>query len=258
MGRLSPLAPLERSIVFQPDPYPVGDWQPTGLGHEDVWFETPDGAKLHGWFVGHPQPRAVALFFHGNAGNITSRDLILRQLNQRHAVAVMTFDYRGYGRSEGDPSEPGVLRDARAARAWLAKRTGVGEHDIVLIGHSLGGGVAVDLAAKDGARALVLSSTFSSLPDVGAHHAPLFPAHIVMTQRLDSINKIGRYQGPLLQCHGDADRVIPIELGRRLFETAPGPKRFVEVPGGTHNPPWSDEFHGALRDLLASLPPPYR
>ena len=255
LGPLSPLAPLERSLVFYPVPYPQGNWQPVGLAYEDVWFEAADGARLHGWFVPHPRPRAVALFLHGNAGNITSRASVLRALHGRHDLAVMTFDYRGFGRSEGKPNEQGILRDARAVRAWLAQRTGVTERDIVLFGRSLGGGVAVDLAAKDGARGLVLASTFTSLPDVGAHHVPWVPTRWIMSNRLNSLAKIKQYDGPLLQSHGDADQVVPYEFGKMLFEAAPGPKQFVTMFGAGHNDPWNDEFHNQLDALLASLEP---
>ncbi len=252
MGPLSPLAPLERSLVFQPVPYPDGDWQPIDLDYENAWFESSDGTKLHGWFVPHSRPRAVALFCHGNAGNITSRASTLRSLHDR-GLAVMTFDYRGYGRSQGKPNEKGILDDARAARAWLAARAGVEEQNVVLIGRSLGGGVAVDLAAKDGARALVLSSTFSSLPETAVHHLPWVPARFLMTNRLNSLAKIKNYHGPLLQVHGNADRVIPYELGLKLFKAAPGRKKFVTIQGAGHNDPWNDKFHEALDEFIDSL-----
>lgn len=253
---LSPLAPVERSLVFQPVAYPDGDWQvPASIPIEDAWFEADDGTQLHGWFLPHPKPRGVALFCHGNAGNITSRGPTLWLLNQRHGLSIMTFDYRGYGRSQGAPNENGILQDARAARRWLAKRTGVNEHDIVLMGRSLGGAVAVDLASRDGARGLVLASTFSSLPDVAAHHMPWALPHWNMSMRLNSVRKIRDYRGPLLQSHGDADEVIPIELGRKLFDAAPGPKQLVIIPGGGHNDPQSDEYYIALDRFLGSLPP---
>jgi fermentation-respiration switch protein FrsA (DUF1100 family) len=204
--------------------------------------------------LGHPKPRAVALFCHGNAGNIVSRGELLWILNQRHGLAVMTFDYRGYGKSEGKPSERGILQDARAARTWLASRAGVAEADIVLMGRSLGGAVAVDLAARDGARGLVLASTFSSLPAVAAHHVPWALPSLNMTQRLNSAKKIRDYFGPLLQSHGDADELIPIELGRKLFDAAPGPKRFIVLPGAGHNDPQTEEYRLALDEFIASLP----
>ena len=119
LGPLSPLRSVERALIFQPTECPVGDWQP-GIPVEDAWFQADDGTRLHGWFLPHPHPRGVALFMHGNAGNISSRAESLYILNRRHGLAIMTFDYRGYGKSEGTPSESGILQDARAARLWLA------------------------------------------------------------------------------------------------------------------------------------------
>ncbi|QDT92963.1 alpha/beta hydrolase [Gimesia algae] len=254
LGPLSPLVPVERALVYQPRPFPESDSLPENLPFEDAWFETEDGTRLHGWFLGHPKPRAVALFCHGNAGNIVSRGETLKILQERHGLAIMTFDYRGYGKSEGKPSERGILQDARAARAWLASRAGVEETEIVLMGRSLGGAVAVDLAAQDGARGLVLASTFSSLPDAAAHHMPwIFPS-LNMTQRLNSAGKIGNYSGPLLQSHGDKDLLIPIELGRKLFDAAGGPKQFIVIPGAGHNDPQPEEYRRVFDEFIASLP----
>ena len=182
----------------------------------------------------------------------------LKELHDRHAVTVLGFDYRGYGRSAGVPSEAGLLQDARAAREWLAKRTGIAEREIVLMGRSLGGGVVVDLAAKDGARGLILESTFTSLPDVADHHLPLVPSRLLMQNRFNSLSKIGQYQGPLLQSHGDADRVVPYALGKQLFEAAAGPKQFVAIEGGDHNSPQSEEYHRAFDTFIDSLPQPGR
>jgi fermentation-respiration switch protein FrsA (DUF1100 family) len=146
------------------------------------------------------------------------------------------------------------LADARAARAWLAKRTGVSESQIVLMGESLGGGVMVDLASQDGARALILDSTFSALPDVAAHHYRWLPVRWLMRNRFDSLAKIGAYRGPLLQMHGDADTIIPLTIGQRLFEAANEPKRFVVLPGHDHNDVRPHEFYAALDAFVAELP----
>jgi fermentation-respiration switch protein FrsA (DUF1100 family) len=249
-----PLANLERSMVFQPAKYPAGNWQPVALDFEDAWFQAADGTRLHGWYCPHPAPRAVVLLTHGNAGNITHRAGVLRRLNHEHGLAVMTFDYRGYGRSEGTPNEEGILQDARAARAWLAARANLPQRDIVLMGRSLGGAVAVDLAANDGARGLILQSTFTSLPDVASDHVWWVPTGLIMRNRLDSRGKLDRYHGPLLISHGDADRVIPCEHGRRLFEVANLPKRFVPLPGAGHNDPQTREYYVALDEFIDSLP----
>ena len=245
---------LEDSIIFQPRAYPAGDWAPQP-GVEDAWFASADGTRLHGRFAATKEPRAVVLYAHGNAGNVTDLQDTVRLFRDRLNVSVLVFDYRGYGRSEGKPTEGGVLADARAARRWLAARTNVREQDIVLVGRSLGGGVAVDLAANDGARGLVLESTFSSLPDAAAGHFPLVPVRHLMSTRLDSAAKISNYRGPLLQTHGDADRVVPYALGRKLFAAANGPKQFVPVPGGGHNDPPSREYLAALDRFLDALPP---
>jgi len=253
-GCVSPMVTAyENSQVYQPVKYPAGDWQPAGLVYEDAFFQAEDGTHLHGWYLPHPHPRAVILFAHGNAGNLSHRREMLEELRDRHQVSVMIFDYRGYGRSEGKPREAGLLQDARAARRWLSQRTGVGERDIVLMGRSLGGGVAVDLAANDGAGGLILVNTFSSLVDVAEHHIPWLPADKLMVNRLDSLSKIDHYHGPLLQTHGDKDRVIPYEYALELFGQANSPKQFVMVSDGTHNGPLSEDFHAALDELLDSV-----
>lgn len=248
----SSLESLEKKVLFQPSRYPAGAWAPKDLVFEDAWFNAEDDVRLHGWYCPVERPRAVVLYAHGNAGNITSRYWKLRLLTEKLGVSVLVFDYRGYGKSEGAPSEAGILADGRAARRWLAQRTGLPETDIVLLGESLGGAVAVDLAAEQGARALILESTFSSIPDVAA--SKLSSGGSLVRSQLDSASKIGRYHGPLLQTHGDADKVIPFALGKKLHEAANAPKQFVRVPGGGHNGPPSREYLAALDRFLASLP----
>jgi fermentation-respiration switch protein FrsA (DUF1100 family) len=250
-------AKIENSIVFQPRPFPQGDWTPDPR-IADVWIDAPDGVRLHGWLAEpvRDPPRAVVLYTHGNGGNVTTRRHVIDLFRDRMGATVLVFDYRGYGRSGGRPTEGGVLEDARAARRWLAGRAGVREGDVVLAGHSLGGGVAVDLAARDGARGLVLEGTFTNLPDVAASHVPLLPVRAVMSARLDSVAKIRAYHGPLLQVHGDADRIVPYDLGRQLFRAANEPKQFVTIPGGGHNEHYTAEYVAALDQFIDSLPRP--
>jgi hypothetical protein len=246
---------LENSLIFFPSVYPEGFWQPQDLAFEDAWFEAPDGTQLHGWYVPHENPRAVILFAHGNGGNLSHRAEIVGQMVRRLGVSMLVFDYRGYGRSAGSPHEAGVLADARAARRWLAQRAGIAESDVVLFGDSLGGGVMVDLAAKDGARGLILLNTFSSLPDVAAFHYRWLPVKMLMRSRLDSRSKIGDYHGPLIQFHGDRDSIVPLSLAERLFDAAHEPKRFVTVPNGDHNDPPTALFFQGLDEFLNTLPP---
>lgn len=257
MGRFSPLATLEKNLVYHPTSYP-SELEGEPLPFEEARFQSDDGTELHGWFMDHPEPIAIALFCHGNAGNIASRGDSLMILNRHHRLAVMAFDYRGYGKSKGRPTENGILADARAARKWLAKRKGVREQDIVLMGRSLGGAVAIDLAAKDGAKGLVIASTFTSLPDVAQEAFPMLPARILMTQRFNSLAKIKDYHGPLLQSHGDADVLIPISLARELHAAAPGRKQFIPIPGGRHNDPQPEEYRIALDAFLRELSAPAR
>jgi len=249
---ISPTAGLERKLIFQPQPWPE-ELADRETPFEDVNFDSADGTRLHGWFLDHPDPAGVALFCHGNAGNIASRAESLMLLNQRHQLAAMMFDYRGYGKSEGRPSEQGVFADARAARKWLASRKQISEQEIIVMGRSLGGAVAIELASADGAKGLVLASTFTSMPDVAKHVMPIVPSRLIMTQRFNSLAKIKNYHGPLLHSHGDADQLIPIELGRKLFEAAPGRKRFVVIPNAGHNDPQSAEYRTAFDEFLSSL-----
>ncbi|MGO8690635.1 MAG: alpha/beta hydrolase [Thermoguttaceae bacterium] len=242
---------LEDSFIFVPSGPAEGDWHPPGLVFEEARFQAADGRRLHGWYLPHQGPHAAILFLHGNGGNITHRAEALRMLHDRVGASVLIFDYRGYGRSEGRPSQQGVLADARAARKWLAAREGRRENQLVLLGESLGGAVAVDLAAADGAQALVLESTFTSAPDVAAHHYPWLPVHWLMRTRLDSLSKIAAYHGPLLESHGRPDTIIPFALGRRLFEAANEPKQFFTIPDRDHNDPRPDEYYDALAKFLA-------
>ena len=241
------------TFLFHPLRHPFGDWSKRDPTVEDVWFRTPDGLRLNGWFVEAKQPRAVVLYAEGSAGNMTSRRWVLDLYRDQLRCSVFLFDYRGYGRSEGTPSQPGILKDARAARQWLAKRTGVAEGAIVLVGHSLGGAVVVDLAAHDGARGLVLESTFFALPELTEWHFGRLARKLV-TNDLDSASKIKNYKGPLLQSHGNADSVVPFDLGKRLFEAANHPKQFLEVPQGGHNDRPTPAHLKELDQFLGALP----
>lgn len=247
---------LENKLVFFPSVYPSGDWQPHGLRQEDAWIDTADGVRLHGWYVpsSEPTPTAIVLIAHGNAGNLSDRTYLIEPLTRQLNCTVLIFDYRGYGRSQGEPSEAGLYADARAARQWLAQRAGVDPQQIVLLGESLGGGVMVDLAAAEGARGLILLNTFNTLPDVAAFHYPMLPARWLMRNRFDSVSKIARYHGPLLQIHGDSDTIIPITLAEQLYQAALQPKEWVVIPGGDHNDAPAPQVFRAIRDFLSRLP----
>jgi fermentation-respiration switch protein FrsA (DUF1100 family) len=163
---------------------------------------------------------------------------------------VLVFDYRGYGRSDGKPNESGVTLDAMAARKWLSERVAVNESDIVLVGRSLGGGVATSIAANIVPKALVLQNTFTSLPDVAAEHYPWLPVQWVMRNRFDSISKIKKCTCPIFQSHGTSDEVVDFELAKRLYEQANSPKEFFQIDGGTHNDVDLPQYFIRLRSFL--------
>lgn len=241
---------FENSLLFFPSRYPQGDWElPSDV--QDAWFNSADGTKLHGWYIESEPGRPVVLFCHGNAGNIAVRRHLMPLFAEMKVTALM-FDYRGYGRSEGSPSGPGILADARAARAWLAKRANVPEDQVVLWGESIGGAVAIDLAS-DGARGLIVENTFHSLPEVAKHHFPWLPIKLCMRNRFESGEKIGNYRGPLLQFHGDADEIVPYSQGQKLFQRANQPKEFVTVAGANHNDPRTTSTLTAIGRFLGEL-----
>jgi fermentation-respiration switch protein FrsA (DUF1100 family) len=245
---------VENRLIFAPRREPYNSWRPPTPEARDVAFTASDGTKLTGWYMPHPQPQAVALFTCGNGGNMSYWRDYFRTLHQRCRVSLLGFDYRGYGRSDGSPSEAGVLDDARSARRWLADEAGLPEDRIVVIGRSIGGGVAIDLAT-DGARALVVENTFTSLPEIAARLYPFLPVRWAMRTRFDSLKKIAGYRGPLFISHGDADELVPFEMGKQLFDAAGSTmKRFHVVHNGEHNDPQPEEYYEALSAFLAELP----
>ena len=245
---------LENMLVYPAPRYPEGDWQATWLEHEDVSFNSADGTKLHGWYVEHPQPKAVVLYCHGNGTHVAYIAEFLAEMRDKFQVSIFAFDYRGYGRSEGKPAEKGILEDADAAQEWLAKRAGIETKDVVLMGRSLGGGIALHLAAENGARGVILQNTFTSLHDAAASNYPWVPVRLLMRNRYDSLSRISRYSGPLFISHGTADRIIPFAHGQKLFAAATGPKEFFEIAGGDHNDSEPEHYLPALHKFLDSLP----
>jgi fermentation-respiration switch protein FrsA (DUF1100 family) len=250
---------LETWLVYPVPPIELGDWNPTRLNHEEVSFASADGTKLHGWFVPHRQPKRAILYCHGNGEHIAFNADLAAQLRDSLSASVLLFDYRGYGRSEGHPTEAGCIADGRAAQHWLANRTGCKASDIVLMGRSLGSAVAVALAAEDGARALILENGFTSMPEIAARHFPWLPVHWLMRNRYDCLSWIRRYDGPLIQSHGAADKLIPIAMARRLFDAARSrPKRWLEFDDLDHNSPWPPNYYDELAAFLNSPGPTTR
>lgn len=207
--------------------------QAYGLDFESVSITTEDGETLHAWWVPAPAARGTVLFFHGNAGNISHRiDYLL--MFRKLGYATLIFDYRGYGNSTGTPSEAGTYRDAAAAWRWLTQTRGIPPGDIVFAGESLGAAVASGLAVQHPPRALVLLSTFTSAPDLGAQVYPLIPVRLISRFSYDNLAYVRQIKVPVLVAHSRDDDIIPFAHGRRIFEAASEPRQFLEMRGG-HN-----------------------
>ncbi|RFF27032.1 alpha/beta hydrolase [Wenzhouxiangella sp. 15181] len=204
-----------------------------GLPYRDVTLSTEDGETLHGWWLPHDQPRATLLFFHGNAGNISHR---LDSLKIFHELGLQVFiiDYRGYGQSSGKPSEAGVYRDAQAAWNWLTETEGVRPENIILFGRSLGGAVASRLAGRVEAAGLIVESTFTSAPDIGAELYWWLPVRLLSRLEFNAADHIRRTDLPILIVHSLEDEIIPVEHGRRLYKIAGDRGTMLEIQGG-HN-----------------------
>ena len=211
--------------------------QAYGLEYESLDIRTADGETLHGWWIPAPaaarHQRGIVLLFHGNAGNISHR-LDYAQLFNRLGYACLLVDYRGYGKSSGSPDEEGTYRDAEAAWQWLAQARGANAGDIVIAGESLGGGVATWLALRHPPRALLLMSTFTSIPDVAAGIYPFLPVRLIARIGYDNLANIRQIRTPVMVAHSSQDDVIPFAHGQALFAAANEPKQFLEMRGG-HN-----------------------
>ena len=217
--------------------YPVrelaGDPGSIGLQFENVSFETTDKVRLSGWFVPGEDARGVLLFCHGNGGNISHRMESL-QIFHRLGLDVFIFDYRGYGQSEGKPSERGTYNDAAAAWRYLIEERQVDPGEIIIFGRSLGGAIASWLAQSYPPGGLILESTFTSVPDVVAKQYPYLPVRLLLRFRYNTAEHLGKVNSPVLIIHSRDDEVLPFNQGKRLFEIAKEPKEFLEITGA-HN-----------------------
>jgi fermentation-respiration switch protein FrsA (DUF1100 family) len=241
--------PLERVLIYHPSTTLDGTPAGLGLAYEDVEVTTDDGIRIHGWLV--PGPRPVTLLYcHGNAGNVSHRLPKLEAFHNRLGLSVLIFDYRGYGQSEGVPSEAGTYADARAVREWIRERD---PGPVVYLGASLGAAVATTLAAEDPPAALVLEAPFVSVQAMAS--ATLPGAGWLFRTRYDTRGTIGRVRAPLLVLHGDADEVVPYRQGRGVFDAASEPKTFARIPGAHHNDAHEmggDAYWGAWTAFLAA------
>jgi fermentation-respiration switch protein FrsA (DUF1100 family) len=247
---------LETSLVFRPDTAAESWANPENPATQDVWLTSADGTKIHGWWLPPADPAAGAvLVAHGNGGNITHRGRMAADLNRVLGAGVLLFDYPGYGKSEGKPTEQGCYAAGDAAYHWLTDGAKVPANRVVLLGESLGGGTAVELATRHDHRALVLVFTFTSLPAVAKFHYPWLPTHALMRTRFDNLSKVGRCTRPVFVAHGTADEVVPFAHGEALFAAAKEPKAFLRLDGFTHNIMLGDPFYEGLKRFLETAAP---
>lgn len=244
---------LENSLVYHPTTAAEA-WLPPPSGRvEDVWLTTPGGDNIHGWWLptDDPTPAGAILLCHGNGGNLSHRGRMMADLTAATGLPVLAFDYPGYGKSDGKPNETGCYDAGLAALKWLFDK-GIPTANVVILGESLGGGVATELAARMPPRALVLVKTFTSLPAAAKWHYPWLPTHTLMSNRFDSLAKLPKLTCPVFVAHGTADRVVPFAHAEQLFATANEPKRFLRLDEQDHNAWLTADYHAALADFLAT------
>lgn len=222
------------SQIFFPDPYLIMTPRQTGLDFEDVWFTTSDDTRLHGWWVPASADSPVLLFCHGNAGNISHRVDNIKRLHDA-GLNVFIFDYRGYGQSGGRITEDGFYLDADAAYQEAAQYAKEGSGKLVIFGRSLGGVAATSIASRRPCSGVILESTFTHMGDMAAQHYPIPGLGGALKGRLNSLDRMPSISAPILFFHGDADDLVPIKLGRALFDRAVADKEFVTLKTAGHN-----------------------
>jgi len=241
------LTALQNKLIFFPERLGVRA-SPGG----EAWITTHDGVTVHAWHLVPPNASRALLYLHGNGGNLESRRHILLQLEQL-GVEILAIDYRGYGKSTGEPTEAGLYTDALAAHAWLAQR--IPPERIFVYGESLGGGPATELAVKRPTAGLILQSTFTSIADMAALSFPLLPVRAIVRTRFDNLAKLPNVSAPKLIIHSRADEVVPFDMGQRLYAAARGPKQHLWLDRARHNDLYTldaDEVLTSLRSFIAS------
>jgi fermentation-respiration switch protein FrsA (DUF1100 family) len=221
-----------------------------GLPYEEIYFETSDNKRLNGWLIPNDKARFTVIFCHGNAGNISHR-IEKISLLYRLKLNIFIFDYRGYGKSQGSPSESGLYKDAIAAYDYLTKERKISENDIILYGESIGGAVAIDLAHKAGVRALITEETFTSIKDMAKMAYPFIP-YFIFSSRFNCISKIREVECSKLIIHSIDDEIVPFYLGEKLFNAAKSPKKFLKIRG-PHNTAFLDSEKQFTEDIKSFL-----
>jgi hypothetical protein len=225
-----------------------------GLACEDIFINVSENERIHAWYFPatstEPTSKTV-LFCHGNAGNISHR-LTTAQLLLELGVNVLMVEYRGYGRSDGEPSETNMYADAQAAYDWLLDQKQLIPDNIFLFGRSLGGAVAVEIGVANKCGGVIVESSFTSIVDMGKRIYPYLPVSLLARYKFDSISKIGRVRCKVLVTHSPDDEMIPYEMGRRLFDAAPDERTFVVLTGGHNDQSYfgNAKYRNGLQDFF--------
>jgi pimeloyl-ACP methyl ester carboxylesterase len=260
VGVLLVLLWLENWFLFHPSPLDRTGVGPLGSTLEEVEKQDRNGNRIHAWWCtpdGWTPERGAVLFSHGNAANVSVHAAFAWPLVE-HGHAVLLYDYPGFGRSTGKPTEQSCYEAGAAMLGWLTEERHIPAERVVLYGHSLGGAVATELATRGPCRALVLQSAFTSFPDIAQDTFPIFPCRWLVRNRMDNIGKIRTIHVPVLLGHGTADRLIPYAHAERLLAAANDPKELYSLPGFDHNdlpPPAYFQAVDAFLDRTAPLPP---
>jgi len=225
---------IESFFIFFPETELSVASDELGMDYKEVYFTADDGERLHGWFFPLKGECPVILFCHGNAGNLSHR-LENVQLLLRKKLQVFLFDYRGYGKSSGSPSERGIYLDGLAAYDYLVEQERIPREDIIAFGRSLGASVAIEISLNRRVRSLITESAFTSTRDVARTITLFFPLSYLLPAHYHNLKKIGRVTVPKLIIHGRADEIIPFPMALRLFEAAKDPKYFLPLAGAGHN-----------------------
>jgi fermentation-respiration switch protein FrsA (DUF1100 family) len=247
---------MQSNLVYHPQKNILVTPSNLGLQYEDVTFHTDDEVALHGWFVPKDSVKVTVLYFHGNAGNISGRMQTIQLLHQI-GLNVFIFDYRGYGQSQGRPSEKGTYQDAEAAWQYLTMNRHIADSNIVIMGRSLGGSVAAWLSARQNSAAVVIESTFTSAGDLGADLYPWLPVRWMIQYEYNTLDYLEQIESPIFMAHSRDDQIVPFHHGKTLFKSAKDPKTFVELEGTHGSGFWETgaKYQSSLQQFLEQHTP---